>query len=108
MSDSHFQLMSSTLDQTSKVEYPSLAYYLSLKYLVAVYPEERGFTVMIPELPGCMSQGKTVDEAMFNINKAKHIWLTTVYEKDRASIPLPSNYSDRASEYSEHSKYIDV
>lgn len=106
MSYSYFQLMSSTLDITSPAEYPSLAYYLSLKYLVSVYPEERGFTVMIPELPGCMSQGKTIDEAMFNINKAKYIWLTTVYQKDRTSIPLPSNYSDRTPDYIPD--YIDV
>jgi len=86
--------MSSTLNLTSQVEYPSLAYYLSLKYLVAVYPEDIGFTVMIPELPGCMSQGKTFDEAMLNIDKAKCLWLTTVYEKDRAAIPLPSNHSE--------------
>lgn len=83
--------MSSTLDRTLESQHDSLAYYLSLKYLVAVYPEVKGFTVMIPELPGCMSQGKTFDEAMLNIDKAKCLWLTTVYEKDRTSIPFPSN-----------------
>lgn len=90
--------MSSTLDRNSEVEYPSLSYYLSLNYPVAVYPEERGFTVMIPQLPGCMSQGNTLDEAMINIDKAKSLWLTTVYEKDRTSIPLPSKESDLTDE----------
>lgn len=86
--------MSSALNRTSEVQHNSLAYYLELKYLVAVYPEDRGFTVMIPELPGCMSQGKTFDEAMLNINKAKCLWLTTVYEKDRAAIPFPANHHE--------------
>ncbi|MEL6929166.1 MAG: type II toxin-antitoxin system HicB family antitoxin [Cyanobacteria bacterium J06600_6] len=89
--------MSSTLDRITEVEHHSLNYYLELKYLVAVYPEDQGFTVMIPELPGCMSQGKTFDEAMLNIDKAKCLWLTTVYAQDRASIPLPSNHSQPAN-----------
>jgi antitoxin HicB len=77
-------------NQNLEVQPDSLADYLSLRYLVAVYPEERGFTVMIPELPGCMSQGKTFDEAMVNIDKAKCLWLETVYANDKTLIPLPS------------------
>lgn len=82
--------MSTTSDHSLEVQPDSLSYYLSLKYLVAVYPEERGFTVMIPELPGCMSQGKTFDEAMVNIDKAKCLWLETVYASDKDLIPLPT------------------
>ncbi|MEL6580995.1 MAG: type II toxin-antitoxin system HicB family antitoxin [Cyanobacteria bacterium J06621_12] len=83
--------MPTTLDQSSKLQENSLEYYLSLKYLVAIYPEKRGFTVMIPELPGCMSQGKTFDEAMINIDKAKRLWLSVVYTNDQSLIPLPSS-----------------
>lgn len=32
--------------------------------------EYQGYTVEVPELPGCMSQGKTLDEAMANIKEA--------------------------------------
>ncbi|MCC0178228.1 type II toxin-antitoxin system HicB family antitoxin [Waterburya agarophytonicola K14] len=73
-----------------KIQHDSLSYYLSLQYPIDVYPERRGFTVMIPDLPGCMSQGMTMDEAMINIDRAKHLWLETVYAKDKTSIPLPS------------------
>jgi len=49
---------------------------------------------MIHDLPGCMSQGKTIDEAMSNIDRAKHLWIETAYAKHNAkhkgSIPLPS------------------
>ncbi|MFM2313744.1 MAG: hypothetical protein RLZZ04_3020 [Cyanobacteriota bacterium] len=83
--------MSTSSDHSLEVQPDSLSYYLSLKYLVAVYPEERGFTVMIPELPGCISQGKTFDEAMANIDKAKCLWLETVYASDKDLIPLPAN-----------------
>ena len=86
-----FLLISSImLDQELELQHDSLSYYLSLKYPVDVYPEERGFTVMMPDLPGCMSQGATIDEAMLNLDRAKHLWLETVYAKDKTSIPLPS------------------
>ena len=75
--------------QTAANNY-SLEYYLSLKYLVNVYPESTGFTVMIHELPGCMSQGDTLDEAMTNLEKAKNLWLRTVYASNVTAIPLPS------------------
>jgi predicted RNase H-like HicB family nuclease len=37
-----------------------------------VLPEEdgKGFYVVVPALPGCFSQGKTVEEAQKNIAKA--------------------------------------
>ncbi|MEM8829881.1 MAG: type II toxin-antitoxin system HicB family antitoxin [Cyanobacteria bacterium P01_G01_bin.19] len=77
-------------NQLLESRHDSLSYYLSLQYPIDIYPEDRGFTVMIRDLPGCMSQGKTIDEAIFNINKAKELWLETAYAKDKTSIPLPS------------------
>lgn len=85
------KLNSETSNRDLQFEDNPLEYYLSLEYLVAVYPEEEGFSVMIPDLPGCMSQGKTLDEAMSNIDKAKRLWLSVVYVKDETLIPLPSN-----------------
>ncbi len=76
-------------NQELKTNHNSLSYYLSLQYSISVYPEERGFTVMIPDLPGCMSQGTTLDEAIVNIKKAQQLWLKTVYATDANSIPLP-------------------
>lgn len=77
-------------DRELEPQHDSLSYYLSLQYPVDVYPEKSGFTVMIPDLPGCMSQGATIDEAMLNLDRAKHLWLETVYAIDKNSIPLPS------------------
>ncbi|MEL6494780.1 MAG: type II toxin-antitoxin system HicB family antitoxin [Cyanobacteria bacterium J06623_7] len=81
----------STIFQQPQLRPDSLEDYVSLNYLVAVYPEDKGFTVMIPQLPGCMSQGETLDEAMNNIKKAKRLWLSVVYASDRHAIPLPAN-----------------
>ena len=77
-------------NQTLHPKHDSLSYYLSLDYPIDVYPEEQGFTVMIHDLPGCISQGKTMDEAIANIERAKQLWLETVYATDKDSIPLPS------------------
>ncbi|HRI43721.1 MAG TPA: type II toxin-antitoxin system HicB family antitoxin [Fimbriimonadaceae bacterium] len=38
---------------------------------IFVYDDEyQGYTVEVPELPGCMSQGKTLDEAVANVREA--------------------------------------
>ena len=42
--------------------------------------EEGGFTVTVPNLPGCISEGETVEEALANIKDAIQVYLT-VYER---------------------------
>lgn len=67
-----------------------LEYYLSLKYPISLYPEEEGgYTATIPDLPGCMTQGETLEEAIENINEARELWIETVYKSAKKKIPLP-------------------
>ncbi len=69
----------------------SLEFYLNLKYAVSVYPEETGrYTIMIPELPGCMSQGKSIEEAFQNLEKARQYWIIRAWDSGN-EIPLPNN-----------------
>ena len=37
--------------------------------------EEGGYTVYVPSLPGCISEGDTFDEAMKNIKEAFELYL---------------------------------
>lgn len=37
--------------------------------------EEGGFTVFVPSLPGCISQGETMEEALENIKEAIELYL---------------------------------
>lgn len=37
--------------------------------------DEGGFTVFVPSLPGCISQGDTKDEALKNIKEAIELYL---------------------------------
>ncbi len=45
--------------------------------------EEGGYTVYVPALPGCISEGNTKDEAMANIKEAIELYLEPA-EKDLA------------------------
>jgi predicted RNase H-like HicB family nuclease len=73
-----------------KIERQSLEYYLSLKYPISIYLEEEGYTVMIPDLPGCITQGETLEECIVNIEEARELWIETVYANGKKDIPLPS------------------
>jgi len=39
--------------------------------------EYKGYVADVPELPGCMSQGKTVDAALENVKEAIALYLET-------------------------------
>jgi len=46
--------------------------------VVLVPAEEGGYTVYIPALPGCISEGDTREEALANIKKAFALYLEPV------------------------------
>jgi antitoxin HicB len=51
--------------------------------------EGGGWLVEYPDLPGCMSDGKTVEEAIANAENAKRCWIAAMTEAGRP-IPPPS------------------
>jgi antitoxin HicB len=66
-----------------------LEYYLSLKYPVSIEEApEGGYFVQIKDLPGCFSQGETMEETLENIEDARRLWMESMYE-DGNEIPLP-------------------
>ncbi|MBC7264984.1 MAG: type II toxin-antitoxin system HicB family antitoxin [Chloroflexi bacterium] len=40
--------------------------------------DEGGYTVYVPSLPGCISEGETIDEALANIREAIELYLEPV------------------------------
>ena len=47
-----------------------------MKLKVVLEPqEEGGYTVYVPSLPGCISQGETYEEALENIKEAVELYL---------------------------------
>lgn len=52
---------------------------MKCKYTVMLEPEdEGGYHVFCPTLPGCHSQGETVDEALLNIREAIEVYLESL------------------------------
>jgi predicted RNase H-like HicB family nuclease len=42
---------------------------------------EGGYSVSVPSLPGCHSQGESLDEALANIREAADLWMEVAAER---------------------------
>ena len=51
-----------------------------MKYKIALYKSDEGYSVSCPGLPGCWSQGATEQEAIDNIQDAIKEYLAAVAE----------------------------
>ena len=50
-----------------------------MRFKVVLEPsDEGGFTALIPSLPGCISEGDTVEDALRNIEEAIELYLEPV------------------------------
>lgn len=61
---------------------------MSTKYEIIIYwsKEDDSFVVEVPELPGCMADGKTYQEAVSNVEVIIQEWLDTAKDVGR---PIP-------------------
>jgi antitoxin HicB len=82
-----------------KTERKPLEYYISLNYPITLHPSpEGGYAVEIEDLPGCISQGETVEEATKMIEEARCLWLESAYE-DGLDIPVPRDEDDYSGKF---------
>ena len=51
-----------------------------MKYKIALYKSDEGYSVSCPGLPGCWSQGNTEEEAINNIRDAIREYLAAIDE----------------------------
>lgn len=60
------------------------------KYEMIIYWSERdqAFLVEVPELPGCMADGETREEAIKNVNEVIRLWIESAKGLGR-EIPKP-------------------
>ncbi|NKB66777.1 MAG: type II toxin-antitoxin system HicB family antitoxin [Candidatus Latescibacteria bacterium] len=49
-----------------------------MKYKIALNESDEGFSISVPGLPGCWSQGSTEEEALINIRVAIREYLDVV------------------------------
>ena len=60
------------------------------RYEVIIYwsHDDNAFIAEVPELPGCMADGKNYQEALANVEAVIHEWIETAKELERP-IPQP-------------------
>lgn len=46
-----------------------------MRQVIVHEAEEGGYWVECPSLPGCVSQGETIEEALANIKEAIELWI---------------------------------
>jgi predicted RNase H-like HicB family nuclease len=59
--------------------------FMIRKASVVIEKDEHGFYAWCPELKGCHSQGRTLDEAIANIREAIELYLETLTEEERSA-----------------------
>lgn len=59
---------------------------------ILIIPDEdgNGYTIEVPSLPGCISQGDTLEEAQANIREAIELYIEVLLEDGK---PVPSSPS---------------
>ncbi|MBQ1888924.1 MAG: type II toxin-antitoxin system HicB family antitoxin [Firmicutes bacterium] len=78
----------------------TINYYLSLPYRIEILPDpdEGGYVVRYPELPGCLSAGETIKEALENAEDAKRVWLEAAIQ-DGTDIAEPGTSDDYSGQF---------
>jgi len=80
-------------------ERKDLKFYLNLRYPITIHPDpDGGYVAEIEELPGCMTQAETIDEAFKAIEDARQVWINGTYEMGQ-DIPLPREMEDYSGKF---------
>jgi predicted RNase H-like HicB family nuclease len=74
-------------------------YYMGLEYPITVYKaEEGGYVAEIEDLPGCITEGESLQEVINKIEEVKKAWIEVAYE-DGVKIPLPRNEREYSGKF---------
>lgn len=74
--------------------------YLAMNYRMEIVEdkEEGGYVISYPDLPGCITCGKTIEEAIANAKEAKKAWLEAAIE-EKIEIHEPDNLEDYSGQF---------
>jgi predicted RNase H-like HicB family nuclease len=64
-----------------------------MRYAMIIERGERNFSAYLPDLPGCIATGKTIDEVRKNMTEAIELHLEGMRE-DGLPIPEPTSLAD--------------
>jgi len=54
--------------------------------VVIVEDERGGYIAFVPTLPGCHTQGDTIDELLRNVKEAIELYIETLTEEEKAEL----------------------
>lgn len=72
---------------------------LKLVYPACFYPSESGYTVDVPDLPGCVTQGRDLAEAIEMAVDAASLWVLDCLEEGEKIPPATSELTKINLEY---------
>ena len=74
--------------------------YMAMSYRMEIVEDkdEGGFVVSYPDLPGCITCGKTIETAVANALDAKRAWIEAALE-DNIEIHEPDNLEDYSGQF---------
>jgi len=58
---------------------------MTRKMSVVIEHDESGYYAWCPELRGCQTQGKTIEESLANIREAIELFLETLTDEERSA-----------------------
>jgi predicted RNase H-like HicB family nuclease len=58
----------------------SLQLAITLTAVIHPEPKAGGFSAEIPALPGCYTQGETLEEVQANLREAAEVWLASAHD----------------------------
>lgn len=77
-----------------------LNHYINLPYKMEIIKDsdEGGYVVSYPDLPGCLTCGDTLENAISNAEDAKKEWIQTALE-EKIAIPTPQNVNNYSGQF---------
>ena len=66
---------------------------MRMRYAIVIERAENNFSAYVPDLPGCVSTGQTLEQVKANIREAIELHLQGLRE-DGETIPQPTTVSD--------------
>ena len=87
-----------SISHQKESESRDLAYYLNLKYPIEVVKDEDAYVASVPDLPGCVSYGDTLQEAADGVNEVKELWIKGRLEGG-LPVPEPTDIEDFSGKF---------
>ena len=78
----------------------TIEYYMKLPYKLEIFPDsdEGGYVASYPDLPGCLTMGETIEDAIRNAEDAKREWISAAIE-DGIDISEPVNLDEYSGQF---------